>query len=85
MINIQKYYFLVVLQLFLFVFSVHCNDVAKIDLFSIRNVNLSNIVDEILIQDWTENSDCLIELNKIRYGLENGEKWAMKSKLQLVL
>lgn len=89
MINIQKYHFpITILQLLLFVFSVHCNDsenyqnVAKIDMFSIRNVNLSNIADEILSQDWAENPDCLNELNKIRNGLKNSEKWAMKSRLK---
>lgn len=67
---------------------MHCNDsenyqnVAKIDMFSIRNVNLSNIADEILSQDWADNPDCLNELNKIRNGLENSEKWAMKSRLK---
>lgn len=87
MSNYQKFHVPIILQLILFVVSVHCNDskndqnVAKIDVFSIRNVNLSNIAIEILIQDWTKNPDCLIELNKIRNGLENSEKWAMKCKL----
>ena len=30
--------------------------------------------------NWTENSDCLIELNAIRNGIQNSEEWAIKSK-----
>lgn len=77
-----KEYFLVLFQLLLFVISVHSvnyNNVEKIDMFSVLNVNLSNIANEILDQDWTENFDCLNELKKIQNGLRASETWSMKS------
>lgn len=77
-----KEYFLVLFQLLLFVISVHSvnyNNVEKIDMFSVSNVNLSNIANEILDQDWTENFDCLNELKKIQNGLRASETWSMKS------
>lgn len=84
--NIKKH-FLIVFQLHLFVISVHSvNDynVEKIDMFSILNVNISNIANEILDQDWTENLDCLNELIKIQNGLKTSEKWSMKSGLNFI-
>lgn len=84
----SKHRFAIFFQLSLIVISVRCNDsandnnVAKIDMFSIMNVNISNIANEILNQDWTENLDCLSELLEIQNGLKNSEKWSMKSGLR---
>lgn len=78
--------FPILFQLFLFMISVQCdksgnsNNVAKIDMFSIMNENISSIANEILNQDWTENLDCLNELKTIQNGLKNSENWSMKSK-----
>lgn len=83
MANIQDYYF-ILFQLLLFVISVHgvnYNNVEKIDMFSVLNVNVSNIANEILDQDWTENFDCLNELKKIQNGLRTSEMWSMKRGL----
>lgn len=83
MIIIENNFF-ISFQLLLFVITVHgvnYNNVEKIDMFSVSNVNLSNIANEILDQDWTENLECLNELRKIQNGLKTSEKWSMKSGL----
>lgn len=76
--------FSMVFHLLLLVISAHSvnsSDVEQIDMFSILNVNLSSVANEILDQDWTDNLDCLNELRKIQNGLKTSEKWSMKSAL----
>lgn len=50
------------------------------ELFSMKNVDVSKPIDSILSYNWTENLECLIELNKIKEGLTNNQKWAMRRK-----
>lgn len=50
-------------------------------LFYLRNFNTSSIIDKILFHNWTENHECLTELNAIRKGLQNHEEWAIRGKL----
>lgn len=83
-----KRYFSILYYLLLIVISVHSEtsgNVGKIDMFSILNVNLSNIANEILDQSWAENLECLNELRAIHSGLRTSEKWSMKSGLQFTL
>lgn len=50
----------------------------RTDLFYMRNFNISNAIDGILSQKWTENHECLAELNAIKTGLKNHEEWAIR-------
>lgn len=60
------------------------NDIQiQADLFYLRNVDTSNIVDRILSRNWTENHDCLLELNAIKNGLKNHEEWAIEGILEI--
>lgn len=54
-----------------------------IELILLKNADLSNIVSDILSFNWTENQECLIELNAIKNGLTNHQKWAAKGQLNL--
>lgn len=38
----------------------------------------SNFIDSILTFNWTKNHECLNELNAIKTGVTNREKWAIK-------
>ena len=69
-------------ELIISVFGVKLdNDFLKKDIFSIKHFNIPNTINEILSQNWTDNQDCLIELNAIKSGLENDEQWAINGKL----
>lgn len=48
------------------------------DVFSMRHFNVPNSISRILSYNWTDNQDCLIELNAIKNGLENDEQWAIR-------
>lgn len=50
------------------------------DFLSLRNFHRSKAIDEVLFYNWTENHECLIELNAIKNGLDNYEEWAARSK-----
>lgn len=45
-----------------------------------KNFNTSNAISSILSYNWTQNHECLIELNAIQSGLMNQDEWAMKGK-----
>lgn len=86
MANISSIIFLILIQL---IWSVNSNNYTKfpseydpirIDIISKKNFNISNIVDEVLFGDWTDNIHCLVELNAIKFGLTNFEEWAVKSR-----
>lgn len=51
------------------------------DLFYMRNFDTSNAVDQILSQKWTENHECLTELNAIRNGIKNHAEWAIRGTI----
>lgn len=50
------------------------------DAFYLRNVNATNTINEILSQNWTENRECLLELNAIKNGIDKHEEWAIRGK-----
>ena len=56
------------------------NKQIRTDLFSMRNFDISNAIDEILSRNWTQNHECLIELNAIKNGIKNHEEWAIRGK-----
>lgn len=53
---------------------------ASKDILYLRNFNW-NTINEVLSKNWTENHECLIELNAINDGLEKNEEWAVRGKL----
>lgn len=50
------------------------------DLFYMKNFSIPESISAIVSQNWTENPECLIELNQIRKGLDNHEEWAIRGK-----
>lgn len=53
----------------------------KHDLYSIRDLNVSNIISEISSQkNWLVNRECLVELTAIKHGLDEFDEWAVKRK-----
>lgn len=61
------------------------NDLVKQNIFSMKRVNIPNSISEILSHNnWTNNQDCLIELNAIQTGIENGERWAIQGRLTTI-
>lgn len=44
-------------------------------------LHIPNVVDAIVSgNSWTENHECLIELNAIRNGIESNDEWVTKCK-----
>lgn len=60
---------------------VGANDQISPDIFDLRNFDASNAIKRILSGNWTENHECLIELNAIKSGLNNHEEWAIRGEL----
>lgn len=54
----------------------------RTDLFYMRDFNTSNAINGILSHNWTENHECLMELNAIKIGLKNREEWAMRGNVK---
>lgn len=52
-------------------------DPIRIDILSKRNFNISKIVNEVLLGDWTNNKHCFVELNAIKDGLKHFDGWAL--------
>lgn len=57
----------------------------SLDAFYLRNFNAINTINEILSRNWTENSECLNELNAVKNGIDKHEEWAIKGKLYFTL
>lgn len=84
------------LHLLCFVICVNCEDTeyqpknVKFNFFDfgpIKNIfltesdlNISNMMNELVSKNWTEDQRCLIELKGIKNGLYNFEEWAIESK-----
>lgn len=64
----------------LFAIRVHCHDFNefKKNLFSIRNFDFLNIVNDTVY--WSQNRQCVNEFNAIENGFRNSEEWAFQSK-----
>lgn len=82
-------YFLILFQLLWSVNSDYTKfpseyDPIRMDIISKRNFNVTNIVNEILLGDWTNNIHCLVELNAIKFGLKNFDEWAVKSGFDFI-
>lgn len=78
-------YFLILIQLIWSVNSDYTKfpseyDPIRMDIISKRNFNVSNIINEVLQGDWTDNIHCLVELNAIKFSLTHFDEWAVKSK-----
>lgn len=58
------------------------NQLSK-ELFRVRNVNISDLVQSILIHKWTQNHECLVELNAINRDQKKSEDWAINRKFNL--
>lgn len=86
MAKIKQYFFIILSTIFV-VISVECNKFVefKKNLFSIRNFDVLNGIHETLFGNWTQDQQCLTELNAIKNGLKNSEEWAFKSKSMLSL
>lgn len=74
----QKY-FLVILSIILIAES-HKFDEFKENLISGRNFDILSELKGILFGNWTQDRQCLAELNAIQNGLMNSEEWAFKGK-----
>lgn len=49
------------------------------EIFSKNDFNVSNVIFETISQhNWTENRECLMELNTIKNGIDNFEEWAFE-------
>lgn len=55
-------------------------DEFKKNLISIRNFDILNGFNGIALKNWTQDEQCLKELNAIQNGLKNSEEWAFRSK-----
>ena len=54
------------------------NDLKVRNLFPSNKFDISSAINGILSQNWTQNQECLIELNAIKKGINNHEEWAIK-------
>lgn len=91
MANIPRYF--LALQIILFTSSAHGRD-SKYQLnfdtikrmYSFKqNLNISNVINEVLMHNSTANYECLNELNAIANGLTNFDEWAIQSKSVILL
>lgn len=58
------------------------NDRAKNYILSMKHLNIPKSISKVLSHsNWTDNQNCLTELNAIQNGLENDQQWAIRSKL----
>ena len=61
------------------------NNPIKNNTFYLRNLNLSSSISGIFSYNWTENRECLIELNAIKNGIKNDELWAINGNISFSL
>lgn len=74
------------------VISVQCNDNNELksnfnifeqirkNFFINSDFTMTNIILEIMVHDWSENHECLNELNEIKNGIFNIDEWAVARK-----
>lgn len=61
------------------------NDLAKKDIFSLKHLNIPKSFSKVLSHsNWTNNQKCFTELNAIKTGLENNERWAIQGELMKI-
>lgn len=59
------------------------NDLAERNIFSAKHLNIPESISQVLTHNnWTDNQNCLTELNEIQNGLENDQPWATRGKLK---
>lgn len=56
------------------------NNQIRADTFYLRNFNAPNAISGISSRYWTENHECLIELNAIKNGIDQHEEWAIRGR-----
>ena len=80
MVKILQYFSIILLLISI---SVECHnfDKFKKNLISVKNLDIFYGINEILFGNWTQDRQCLTELNAIKNGLKNSEEWAFKGKL----
>lgn len=84
----SSFFLVLIVEIVVFVIGVQAtelnNDLAKKDIFYLRNADKTDIIDTILSPYiWAENHECLAELSAIRNGLKNYEEWAIKGRSYL--
>lgn len=58
------------------------NDIAERNIFSVKHLNIPKSISRVLSHNnWTDNQNCLTELNEIQNGLETDQRWATRGKL----
>lgn len=58
-------------------------DRIKREIFTKSDLSISNLINESISYNWTENHNCLSELITIKDGLMNFEEWAIKGNLNM--
>lgn len=78
------------------VISVRCNDnefqsnfhifeQIRTNFFVNSDFTMTNTILEIMVHNWSENYQCLNELNAIKNGIFNTDEWAVARKFFLLL
>lgn len=84
MAKIPKCFSIILSIIILTVIRANCNDFDefKKHLFSIRNFNFLNVINETVF--WSQNRQCFNEFKAIQNGLKNSEEWAFQSEHKIV-
>lgn len=84
---------MIILQIILTAIFVHSKnaktfhsefELFKQTIFTLKNVDVSKVIRDIVFSDWTENHHCAKELHAIKRARKHNEEWALKSKLELI-
>lgn len=83
--NSSPLYLIIICEIVLFVIGIQTtkldNDLAKNDIFSVKHLNIPKSIRKVLSHNnWTDNQNCLTELNSLRNGLENDKHWALRGE-----
>lgn len=91
MVEMQKTALKLAFLCVLSVCSVHCNDTKfksnfnivehlKKSFYAKSDLNITNVLNEFVAHNWTENYGCLTELIAIKNGIINFDEWAITRK-----
>lgn len=90
MMRNQKNFSIFLLQILLTAITVQCKNAETFDsefeqfkqtIFAMKDLDVSKVIRGIVFSNWTDNRECLVELNAIKRARRHNEEWAYKSKL----
>lgn len=76
----------IIMHLILIAIAVQCQNFDtefeqfKQSIFTMKDLDVSKVIRDIVFSNWTENHECSIELNAIQNARRENEEWALKSK-----